>query len=125
MSRAFVKEDQDDRPPEYGLPEPGSPGYRAACAWALITGANQGDSRSAELATGCKWGDVQLAPHVRRILKRAETHDEWRIAQLCKRFLKAAGADSSAQEAPAVQGDSSAQGAPSAEEGPAAAQEAP
>lgn len=113
MSRAFVKEDQDERAPEYGLPEPGSPGYHAACAWALITGANQGDSRSAELATGCRWGEVQLVPHVRRFLKRAETDDERRVAQLCRRFLKAAGADPSAQEDPSAQGPS-AQEAPSA-----------
>ena len=94
MSRAFVKEDQDDRPPEYRLPEPGSPYYHEACAWALITGADEGDTRSAELATGCQWGERRLVPHVQRILDQAEADDGWRVAQLCRRFLKAAGTDS-------------------------------
>lgn len=93
MSRAFVKEDQDDRPPDYRLPEPGSPGYYQACAWVLITGADQGDTRSAELATGCQWGERRLVAHVERILDQAEADGQSRVAQLSRRFLKAAVGD--------------------------------
>ena len=92
MSRAFVKEDRDDPPPQYSLPEPGSPYFDEACALALVAGADQGDTRSAELATGCRWGEPRLAPHVRVILDRAEAEDQYRVAQLCRRFLRAVDA---------------------------------
>lgn len=90
MSRAFVKEDRDDRPPQYSLPEPGSSYFDEACAWALVTGADEGDKRSAELATGYRWGEPCLVPHVRAILAWAEAEDHYRVAQLCRRFLRAA-----------------------------------
>lgn len=90
MSRAFVKEDRDDQRREYHLPEPGSSYFDEACAMALIAGANEGDKRSAELATGFNWGERRLAPHVQRILKRAEAEGEDRVAQLCRRFLRTA-----------------------------------
>ena len=89
MSRAFVKEDREDLPPDYRLPDPGSEYYDEACAWALITGADEGDSRSAEIATGCRWGEPRLVPHIRAILARAEAEDQARVAQLCTRFLRA------------------------------------
>ena len=90
MSRAFVNEDREDRPPDYRLPEPGSAYFDEACAWALVTGADEGDTRSAELATGCRWGEARLVPHIRGILDSAEAEDQIRVAQLCKRFLRAA-----------------------------------
>ncbi len=90
MSRAFVKEDRDDRPRKYHLPEPGSSYFDEACALALIAGANEGDTRSAELATGFSWGERRLVPHVQCILKRAEVEGDDRVAQLCRRFLRAA-----------------------------------
>jgi hypothetical protein len=40
MSRAFVKEDQDDQPRRYDLPPRSDPAYPAAAAWALLEGAN-------------------------------------------------------------------------------------
>lgn len=91
MSRAFVKEDDHEREPEYRLPDPDSPYYDEAAAWALIQGADEGDSRSAELATGYRWGDPALKDHVRAILERAEEEGEDRVAQLARRFLRAAG----------------------------------
>ena len=91
MSRAFVREDQEDRPPDYRLPDPGSGYYDEACAWALITGADEGDTRSAEFATGCRWGEPRLVPHIRAILETAEARDQTRVAQLCRRFLRATG----------------------------------
>lgn len=92
MSRAFVKEDREDLPPDYRLPDPGSEYFDEACAWALLTGADEGDSRSAEIATGCRWGEPRLVPHIRAILARAEAEDQTRVAQLCGRFLRAAAA---------------------------------
>lgn len=91
MSRAFVKEDDHEREPDFRLPDPDSPYYDEAAAWALIQGADEGDSRSAELATGYRWGDPLLRRHVRAILERAEEEGEDRVAQLARRFLRAAG----------------------------------
>ena len=90
MSRAFVREDDHDPGPDYRLPDPESPYYREAAAWALIQGADEGDSRSAEDATGFRWGDALLVDEVRAILERAESEGEDRVAQLARRFLRAA-----------------------------------
>ena len=51
MSRAFVKEDAGGPERRYSLPPRTDPGYDEAAAWALLEGANAGDSYSAELAT--------------------------------------------------------------------------
>ena len=92
MSRAFVNEDASgDREKAYDLPEPGSPGFDEAAAWALLQGADEGDSLSAEIATGCRWGEERLAPHVRRILREAEEGNQDRVAQLARRFLRDSG----------------------------------
>ncbi len=94
MSRAFVKDDAGGEPePEYRLPEPDSPYYREAAAWALIQGADQGDSRGAEDATGYRWGDPLLVREMESILAQAERNDEARVAQLARRFLREARRD--------------------------------
>jgi hypothetical protein len=90
MSRAFVKEDDHQQEPEFRLPDPDSPYYAEAAAWALIQGADEGDSRSAELATGYAWGDPALITQVEAILEGAEADGEDRVAQLARRYLKAA-----------------------------------
>ena len=90
MSRAFVKEDDHEQDPDYRLPEPDSPYYAEAAAWALIQGADAGDSRGAELATGYRWGDPLLQGEVERILEQAADDGEDRVAQLARRFLRAA-----------------------------------
>lgn len=90
MSRAFVKEDDQDRDPDFRLPDPDSDYYEEAAAWALIQGADEGDSRSAEHATGYRWGDPALVSHVERILEEAVAGGEDRVAQLARRFLSAA-----------------------------------
>lgn len=93
MSRAFVNEDAAYEPkPEYDLPDPESPEYDEAAAWALIEGANAGESRSAELATGYRWGEPALVAIVERILQEAEADGEDRTAQLARRYLRAATA---------------------------------
>lgn len=89
MSRAFVKEDDAEQEPDYRLPDPDSPYYAEAAAWALIQGADEGDSRRAELATGFDWGDPVLVEHVKRILEKAEAEGQDRVAQLARRYLRA------------------------------------
>jgi hypothetical protein len=89
MSRAFMKEDAEGPAPRYRLPARDDPGYDAAAAEALIEGANAGDSYSAELATGYRWGEPKLKPLVERILTRAITSRDERLQQLAERFLSA------------------------------------
>lgn len=91
MSRAFVKEDSDGAAPRYPLPPADDPGFPLAAARALLAGANQGDTPSAEEATGYTWGDTRLIPPVQRILREAVEHGNDRIEVLAERFLKAAG----------------------------------
>jgi hypothetical protein len=90
VSRAFVREDDHEPEPEYDLPDRDSSYYQEAAAWALIQGADAGDSRSAEHATGYRWGDPALVSEVEEILKRATEDGEERVAQLARRFLRAA-----------------------------------
>ena len=87
MSRAFVNEDSEGPEPTYVLPKKDDPGFDEAAAWALLEGANRGDSRSAELATGYSWGEPKLMPHVARILEQAQQQHDERLEQLAKRFL--------------------------------------
>lgn len=94
MSRAFVNEDAgEDRGPAFSLPEPDSPYYEEAAAWALLQGADEGDSLGAELATGYRWGETVLVPHIRKIREEALDRGQDRVVQLASRFLKAAGVD--------------------------------
>lgn len=88
MSRAFINEDAGGPAPRYHLPARDDPGYDAAAAWALIEGANAGDSYSAELATGYRWGEPALRPHVERILAQARAERNERLEQLAERFLR-------------------------------------
>lgn len=91
MSRAFVNEDAGSGPePEYRLPDPASPYFREAAAWALLQGADEGDSRGAEDATGFRWGDPLLVPEMEALLAHAEARGEERVAQLARRFLREA-----------------------------------
>jgi len=87
MSRAFVREDQEDQPHRYSLPPRDDPGYDQAAAWALLEGANRGDSYGAENATGYRWGEPQLRPHVEEILAQARQQGNERLVQLAERFL--------------------------------------
>ncbi len=94
MSRAFVNEDAAGDPDRtFSLPDRDSPYYDEAAAWALIEGADEGNSVSAERATGYRWGETRLVPHVREILEEAVARDQDRVAQLARRFLRVAGMD--------------------------------
>ena len=89
MSRAFVNEDAEGPKPRYVLPERDDPDYDQAAAWALIEGAQAGDSYSAQLATGYEWGAPQLRPHVERIRDIAVESGNERLQQIAERFLRA------------------------------------
>lgn len=90
MSRAFVYEDAGSGGPrrDYHLPAREDPDYDAAAAKALLEGARAGDTAAAEEATGYRWGEPRLAPHVREILKLAEAESDARLEQLARRFLR-------------------------------------
>jgi len=91
VSRAFVNEDAQSVPePEFSLPERDSEYYDEAAAWALIQGADAGYTRAAELATGYTWGEPKLVPEIEKIRDGADTEDNLRVAQLARRFLRAA-----------------------------------
>ena len=71
MSRAFVKEDGaswGDPSRRFTLPARDDPAYDEAAAEALLDAARDGQTGSAEMATGYYWGEARLKPHVERIL---------------------------------------------------------
>ena len=88
MSRAFVNEDAQGRQPTYDLPKRDDPGYDEAATWALLEGAEMGDTHSAEVATGYRWGEAKLRPHVERILARAREQRNERLVRFGERFLE-------------------------------------
>ena len=93
MSRAFINEDQGGPDPRHRFPLPPreDPGFDDAAARALIQGAHEGDSAAAEEATGYRFGEAKLVPHVRGILEQARKDRNDRLEQLAERFLRKAG----------------------------------
>jgi plasmid stabilization system protein ParE len=93
MSRAFVKEDSGDYVPpgRFGLPPRDDPRFDAAAAEALIEAARDANTAAAEAATGYRWGEDRLHPHVRRILDRElalpEHEQNLRVIRVARRFL--------------------------------------
>jgi hypothetical protein len=90
VSRAFVREDDNENRPRrsYPLPPRDDPGYDHAAARALLEGARVGDIASAEEATGYAWGAPELRSHVEQILAWAEAEGDERLAQVAERFLR-------------------------------------
>jgi len=91
MSRAFVNEDsgQWGNPARrFDLPDRNDPGFDAAAAEAMLEAAREGDTGSAEMATGYYWGEERLRPFVEEILVRARAVNDERLIQLGERFLK-------------------------------------
>lgn len=91
MSRAFVNEDANqwgDPSRRFVLPDRDDPGFDEAAAEALLEAARDGQTGSAEMATGYYWGEARLKPHVERILARARAQGDERLTQLAERFLK-------------------------------------
>ena len=91
MSRAFVNEDagQWGNPARrFSLPDREDPGFDRAAAEAMIEAAREGDTGSAEMATGYYWGEEKLKPYVREILARVQESGDERLIQLAERFLR-------------------------------------
>lgn len=90
MSRAFVKDSDSwgDPSRRYSLPARDDPSYDRAAAEAILAGARDGDTGSAEMATGYYWGEPRLKPYVQEILERARQEGDERLMQLSERFLK-------------------------------------
>ena len=90
MSRAFVNEDAGSGGlnRQYALPPRDDPSYDAVAANVLLEAARDGETSSAEQATGYYWGEPKLREHVRRILRRAEQAGDDRLEQLARRFLR-------------------------------------
>ena len=95
MSRAFVNEDASgpDDAPRFTLPGRSDPGYDAAAALAMLEGAREGHTREAEEATGYRWGDRALAPHIERLvdleMERPADERDRRLVQVGRRYLRA------------------------------------
>jgi hypothetical protein len=90
VSRAFVNEDAGSGSPikRYILPSRDDPSFDAAAADLLLEAAREGDTASAEQATGYYWGEPKLRDYVRRILIRAQSAGDDRLEQLARRFLR-------------------------------------
>lgn len=90
MSRAFVNEDAGTGGPrrDYHLPDREDPEFDAVAARVILEAARAGETASAEEATGYRWGDPALAPHVRGIMERAQAEGDDRLEQLARRFLR-------------------------------------
>ena len=91
MSRAFVNEDagQWGNPGRrFNLPDRDDPGFDKAAAEAMLEAAHEGDTGSAEMATGYYWGEERLKPYVREILSHLDEDEDERMVQLAKRFLR-------------------------------------
>jgi hypothetical protein len=91
MSRAFVNEDaggwgQPGR--RFDLPARDDPAFDAAAARALLIAAADGDTGSAEMATGYYWGEQKLRPHVERLLERARAEGDEAMERAARRFLR-------------------------------------
>lgn len=94
MSRAFVNEDAASEPPRrFALPPVDDPSYDAAAAFALLEAARDGDTRSAEEATGYRWGAERLREYVERLLEKERgrplEEQDHRLMTVAKRFLRA------------------------------------
>ncbi|HKY98245.1 MAG TPA: hypothetical protein VJL35_10350 [Gemmatimonadaceae bacterium] len=91
MSRAFVNEDSGhwgNPGKRFNLPDRDDPEFDRAAAEALLEAAREGDTGSAEMATGYYWGEEKLKPHVREILDRIRDGNDDRLIQLAERFLR-------------------------------------
>lgn len=90
MSRAFVNEDAGSGAPakRYILPDRDDPAFDAAAAEILLEAARDGETDSAERATGYYWGEPKLHEHVRRIMVKAEGSGDDRLESLARRFLR-------------------------------------
>jgi hypothetical protein len=94
MSRAFLRDDPPDLRPQlnHRLPGRDDPAFDAAAAKALLEGARVSEMLAAEEATGYKWGEPRLFPHVEQLLEQARASGDERLEQVAERFLRSATA---------------------------------
>lgn len=93
MSRAFVNEDAGSGRPvgrgrKYALPPRDDPAFDEAAAVALLSASLDGDTESAEEATGYYWGAERLRAIVERIQARAREQGDDSLVQAAERFLR-------------------------------------
>lgn len=89
MSRAFVKEDGGGRAHRrVDLPPRDDPGFDEAAARALLQASLEGDTESAEVATGYYWGERSLRSHVERIRDAARESGDEALERAAVRFLR-------------------------------------
>lgn len=90
MSRAFVREDSGDGPGarRFALPPRDDPAFDEAAARALLEAAVEGDTGSAESATGYYWGEPALRPAVSEILADARRRGDAATVRAAERFLR-------------------------------------
>lgn len=92
MSRAFVDDDAGgfwgNPARRFDLPPRDDPSFDEAAAVALLEAARDGETGSAEMATGYYWGEQKLRPYVEQILTRARAEHDERLEQLAERFLR-------------------------------------
>ncbi|HET7621171.1 MAG TPA: hypothetical protein VFK39_04640 [Gemmatimonadaceae bacterium] len=90
MSRAFVKEEAGGWGNEgrFDLPPREDPAFDEAAARALLSAAVEGDTGSAEAATGYYWGERKLRPLVERVLVEARGAHDDALIRAAERFLR-------------------------------------
>lgn len=90
MSRAFVNEDAGGRGPSkrYDLPPRDDPAFAAAAAEVLLRASLDGDTASAEEATGFYWGADALRGEVEQLLARARGDRDDDLARAAERYLR-------------------------------------
>jgi hypothetical protein len=90
MSRAFVNEDAGGGRARrrFDLPPRGDAAYDQAAAAALLEASMEGDTESAEVATGYYWGERKLRPHVERLLEEARARGDEELERAAQRYLR-------------------------------------
>jgi hypothetical protein len=90
MSRAFVNEDAEGRGPSkrYELPSRDDPAFPAAAAEVLLRASLDGETASAEEATGFYWGADALRGEVERLLTRARGDRDDDMVRAAERYLR-------------------------------------
>jgi hypothetical protein len=90
MSRAFVNEDAGGGRARrrFDLPPRGDAAYDQAAAAALLEASMEGDTESAEVATGYYWGERKLRPHVERLLEDARARGDEELERAAERYLR-------------------------------------
>lgn len=90
MSRAFVNEDAGTGGPRrrFELPPRDDPGFQAAAAEILLRASLDGETASAEDATGYYWGADALRAEVERLRERGRRDNDEELVRAAERYLR-------------------------------------